>query len=232
MGKNAKKRKLIRQFKENTEELEEVKGMEKGLYPPFKSLIQQIGCKFEENQICYMVIGSVAAWNYFEGRRPKDIDFGIRGFDNYLSVILTLAEEMDFSYHSGVAGFPDSNQGLIFAIREFLKIGGNPNRLQELQNATTVIKMVGHPGEPTVDLSCFWRPLKGRAMQRRRKIDGVWLCSPEDLIILKSISDRDKDREDIQIMLKRATEISFPLDVSLIEAEAPGAMKVKGSVVR
>ena len=133
----------------------------------------------ETQRIPYMVIGGVANLMWGQPRATLDVDASI------------LVEETNWS-------------GVITALRRHFRV--IPSDPLTFVRDTHVLPVETEQGV-RIDLVWAWLPYEHKAIARAvcEDIAGcqVRVCRPEDLIIHKIISDRPKDREDVQAVVRR-----------------------------
>lgn len=150
---------------------------------PLEEGLISLACFFNQRKIPYMIIGGVA--NIFWGvpRTTLDIDVTIQIKEkDYGSLIHDLKEE---NY------FIRTKQPLEFIRKK-------------------KVLPVDTPGKMRVDLIFAALAYEMRAIRRARleKVGGekVRICSPEDLILHKIISERPQDQEDVRGIIRRLGE--------------------------
>lgn len=137
-------------------------------------------CGFLERiRVPYMVIGGLAALFWGEPRITRDIDVTIGiGIDQVPVLVRDL---------------PDG----------FRPAVDNP---AEFARETHVVPLVS-PAGIRIDLVLAGLPYEHAAIERAVPVPiagrEVRVCSPEDLVIHKVISDRAKDREDVRAIIRR-----------------------------
>lgn len=129
----------------------------------------------------FMVIGGLAVQTWGRIRATQDVD---------ISVAVTL----------------DEREKLVEAAqRSFNLIPSNPTKFVTERN---VLPLETHSGVP-VDLICAWTDFELEAIGRVADIEvepgfSMRVCTPEDLVVMKFISDRLRDREDVEGILIRS----------------------------
>lgn len=145
------------------------------------SLLKRIARELDREGVPYMIIGGQAVLVYGEPRFTRDID---------ITVALT----------------PDSLQKVVRVVRKSgLEIlTDNPEKF--VREARILPTQDAESGF-RVDFIFSWTPFEREAINRAKPIliDGypVKFASPEDVIILKVISGRARDYEDIKGILRR-----------------------------
>ncbi|HHY35913.1 MAG TPA: hypothetical protein GX510_09865 [Firmicutes bacterium] len=131
-----------------------------------------------EQQIPYMVIGGFAVLFWGRSRVTRDLD-------------LT------------VSCPPDELPVMVEHLRRRFRVLP-PDPLEFAQQHRVIPMQVG---EVRVDLVLAGLPYEEKAIRRARTVvvggRPIKVCSPEDLIIHKVISDRPQDREDVREIVKR-----------------------------
>lgn len=152
----------------------------------FKAAIASL----EEQDLPYMLYGGIAAAIWGEPRYTEDVDF-----------VLFLPERRAFRFLRAAA-----KHG--FHVDEDLAI-------QQIQVSGWARLPFGDAKSPWhLDMTLGDSPFDRAALKRRRQVTlydlKVWVASPEDLVIYKLISGRDRDLMDVRAIFKRQKE----LDVS------------------
>ncbi len=128
-----------------------------------------------------MVIGGVAAQVWGRVRSTQDVDIS-------------------------VAVHPDERERLVRTARKrFRLIPDNPETFLARTNVLPVETKSGVP----VDLICAGTDMEREALSRARDIEiepgfSMRVAAPEDLVVMKFISDRPRDREDVEGILIRS----------------------------
>lgn len=132
----------------------------------------------EDAQIDYMIIGGLANAVWGEPRATLDIDVTVSADTVDASRIATLLET------------------------EFRVLVSDPPSFVE---ETRVLPLQSHTGV-RVDLIFGLLPFEREAVARARSVEvagrEIRFCTPEDLILLKIISQREKDQADVQGILR------------------------------
>lgn len=133
----------------------------------------------EQHQIDYMIIGGIANAVWGEPRATLDIDVTISA-DTSDSLRISTLLESDFRV-------------LVSDPRSFVE----ETRVLPLES----------PSGVRVDLIFGLLPFEREAVARARSVEvagrEIRICTPEDLILLKIISRRDRDLADVQGIVKR-----------------------------
>jgi predicted nucleotidyltransferase len=144
-----------------------------------KNLIEKIAKEFEKYRIAYMIIGGQAVLIYGEPRLTKDIDITIgANIDRYKDV-LNVVQNLN------------------------LKI--LPKDPYKFVKETMVLPILDERTGIRIDLIFSFSEYEREALKRvnKIKIDNTYVSyiSVEDLIIHKIISGRERDIEDLKIIL-------------------------------
>ncbi|NHZ73321.1 MAG: hypothetical protein GWP16_02485 [Nitrospirae bacterium] len=144
----------------------------------------------EEHRISYMIIGGIANAVWGEPRATLDIDVTVAADT---SEVLEIAAALE---------------------RDFRVLVSNP---ESFVQETRVLPLESRSGV-RVDLIFGLLPFEREAIERAKLVhvahEGVHFCTPEDLILLKIISRRDRDQADVRGILRRR----FPeLDLEYLE---------------
>lgn len=146
-----------------------------------KALLDLARC-LEEHRIAYMIIGGIANAAWGEPRSTLDID-------------VTIAAEPTEVVEIANALGPDFRP-LVSDIESFVQ-------------ETRVLPLESHSGV-RVDLIFGVLPFEREAIERAKPLpiadDEVVFCTPEDLILLKIISQREQDQADVRGILQRRFE--------------------------
>jgi predicted nucleotidyltransferase len=154
------------------------------MYPDLINALHEFADLFEARGYRYAVMGGIAARILGIPRPTYDIDFTLAVERSELASLFDAAEEAGYyvpvAYRSGwvdmVAGMP-------------------------------IVKLGMQLGEMGIDIDVFISEseFQNSILNRRSQHDVggklVWLVSPEDLILLKALANRDRDRGDIQDVL-------------------------------
>lgn len=131
----------------------------------------------------FMVIGGLAVQVWGNVRATQDVDIS-------------------------VAIHPQERERLVMAARKRFKlIPDNPDEFIARTNVLPVETELGVP----VDLICAWTEMEREALSRARDVEvepGFFMrvATPEDLVVMKFISERPRDREDVEGILVRSGE--------------------------
>lgn len=142
--------------------------------------------RFEQHQVAYMIIGGIANAVWGEPRATLDIDVTIT------------ADTLDAPR---IAAQLES---------EFRVLVSDPAAFAE---ETRVLPLESRAGV-RVDLIFGLLPFEREAVARARSVavagGQIRFCTPEDLILLKIISRREKDQADVQgVLRRRFTELDL-----------------------
>jgi predicted nucleotidyltransferase len=141
--------------------------------------LKQVAGVLERAGVPYMVIGGLANLAWGEPRTTMDVDITVNTGETSIPAILELAKELG----SLLAEDPEevAERGRLVPIRTL--------------------------GGVRVDMALATLPFELDAIARARIIDleGVEIpvCTPEDLIVMKSVSQRARDHEDVIGILRR-----------------------------
>lgn len=140
--------------------------------------LRDIAALFEKHKIEYMVIGGLANAKWGQPRATLDIDITVWVSDSEITNLISLLE--------------GSYTLLVDKPVEFIR-------------ETRVLPLKGLRNQ-RIDLIFGALPFERHAIQRSLKVEignaAVNFCTPEDLILLKIISDRPRDLEDVQGILR------------------------------
>lgn len=154
------------------------------MHPDLIDALHEFVDLFEEHGYQYAIMGGIAVRVLGIPRPTYDVDFTLSVSRAQLPAIFDAAENA--GYHVPVAyrsGWVDS-------------VAGMP-----------IVKLGMQLGENGIDIDVFLAEseFQKSLLERRSKHDVggrlVWLVSPEDLILLKVLANRDRDRGDIQDVL-------------------------------
>ena len=152
--------------------------------------LRDITALLEKHKIKYMVIGGLANAKWGQPRATLDIDITVWVADNEIKKIVSLLE----GSYALLVGKP----------LEFIR-------------ETRVLPLKDHQGQ-RIDIIFGALPFEEQAIQRALKVKignaSASFCTPEDLILLKIISERPRDIEDVQGILRFQKE---NLDYSYLE---------------
>jgi hypothetical protein len=137
----------------------------------------------------YLIYGGLAAGIWGEPRYTEDVD-----------LVLFVPERQAFRFLRTAAKFG-------FAVEEDL-------HLQQLQVSGWARLPLGDAKSPWhLDLTLGDSPFDKSALERRREFTlfdrKVWIASPEDLLVYKLVSNRDRDAFDIQAILRRQKSLDL-----------------------
>jgi predicted nucleotidyltransferase len=150
-----------------------------------EKLLKKISLEFEKNKIDYTVIGGQAVLIYGEPRLTKDID-------------IILGTDID--------RFKD-----ILKIVKKMKLKILPKNPYDFVKETMVLPLLDEKTGIRIDLIFSFSEYEKEALKRvnRVKISDFYVnyVSLEDLIIQKIISGRERDIEDIRVIMKKNKKI-------------------------
>lgn len=145
----------------------------------FQRLLKKLASELNKNNIPYMVIGGQAVLIYGEPRLTKDID-----------IILGVGPEK-------------LNQVKVVVKKLGLKI--LTNNIENFVRQTMVIPVLDEKSDIRIDFIFSFTPYEQQAINRAKKINIlnalVNFASLEDLIIFKIIARRERDIEDVRLIL-------------------------------
>ncbi len=129
----------------------------------------------------FMVIGGLAVQVWGNVRATQDVDIS-------------------------VAIHPQERERLVMAARKRFKL--IPDNPEAFIARTNVLPVETESGVP-VDLICAWTDMEREALSRARDIEvepgfSMRVAAPEDLLLMKFISERPRDREDVEGILVRS----------------------------
>lgn len=150
-----------------------------------KSLIKRIARELGKNEIDYMIIGGQAVMIYGEPRLTKDIDITIGAKIDRLKDILKIAKK--------------------------LRLKVLPREPYRFAKETMVLPLLDEKTGLRVDLIFSFSKYVREALKRVNKVEisdvYVNYVSVEDLIIHKIISGRERDIEDLKIIIRKNKNI-------------------------
>jgi len=150
-----------------------------------KNLIKKLARVFEKNNIDYMIIGGQAVLIYGEPRLTRDIDITIGATIEKLEDILKIAKN--------------------------LKLKILPQNPYDFVKETMVLPLLDEKTGLRVDLIFSFSKYVREALKRVNKVEisdvYVNYVSVEDLIIHKIISGRERDIEDLKIIIRKNKNI-------------------------
>ena len=129
----------------------------------------------------FMVVGGLAVQVWGRIRATQDVDIS-------------------------VAVHPEERERLVMVARKrFRLIPDNPETFIARTNVLPVETKSGVP----VDLICAWTDMERQALSRVRDVEvesgfSMRVAAPEDLLLMKFISERPRDREDVEGILIRS----------------------------
>ncbi|HCC33326.1 MAG TPA: hypothetical protein DEQ28_05415 [Clostridiales bacterium] len=145
-----------------------------------EALLEVVGF-LEDRKVPYMVIGGFANLFWGRSRLTRDLDLTVSLPEERLA---PLVEDLR---------------------QRFTVLPSDP---LEFVRRHSILPM--QVGEVRVDLARAGLPYEEGAIRRARPVDvagrSIKVCSPEDLIIHKIISDRPQDREDVREIVRRQGE--------------------------
>lgn len=143
----------------------------------FENSLRDITAIFERHEIAYMVIGGLANAKWGHPRATLDIDITVWAPDHDIKTIFALLQ------------------------KDYIPLIENP--LEFI--AQTRVLPVKTRDDQRIDIIFGALPFERNAIHRAVKVPigstTVNFCTPEDLILLKIISDRPKDSEDVRGIL-------------------------------
>lgn len=143
----------------------------------FENALRNITAIFNRHDIAYMVIGGLANARWGHPRATLDIDITVWAPDREIKTILALLQ------------------------KDYTPLVENP--LEFI--AKTRVLPVKTRDDQRIDIIFGALPFERSAIDRAVKVPigsiTVNFCTPEDLILLKIISDRSKDNEDVHGVL-------------------------------
>ncbi|MCF8111923.1 MAG: nucleotidyltransferase [Desulfobacteraceae bacterium] len=155
-----------------------------------ENALGDIAALFEKHRIEYMVIGGLANAKWGQPRATLDIDITLWVSDSEIKNLISLLK--------------GSYTLLVDKPFEFIR-------------DTRVLPLKDHQNQ-RIDLIFGALPFERQAIERSLKVEigntAVNFCTPEDLILLKIISDRPRDLEDVQGILRFRKET---LDYNYLE---------------
>lgn len=153
----------------------------------FGPLIERIAAELDRRRLPYMVAGGQAVLLYGEPRLTRDIDITL-GVD-----LDRLADVQEAALAAGFTPLVDSEP----FVRE-----------------TMVLPCVDAGSGIRIDFIFSFSPYEAEALLRARCVTvgstPVRFVSPEDLIILKIVAGRDRDLEDVRILMARNRGLDRP----------------------
>ena len=157
-------------------------------------LLKKVANQFNINKIPYMVIGGQALLLYSQPRFTNDID-------------ITLGLDID-------------NVDYIIQITDKINLKPLPDNPSDFVNQTMVLPMVDTETERRVDLIFSFTEYENDAISRanRYEIDNIQIsyASPEDLIVMKIISGRQIDLEDVKNILLQNPHLNKNLIINIL----------------
>ncbi|MBN2059424.1 MAG: hypothetical protein JW882_03310 [Deltaproteobacteria bacterium] len=158
---------------------------EKGKVNLLSDAIKTVSQLLREDDVEGVIIGGLAASLLGRPRYTDDIDLLILNLDEHLPEFIEKLERFGI--------YPRINDAEGFA---------KDSRVLLMRHESTGIN---------IDISMGILPFENEAVSRRlikRALDtDIFLPTPEDLIIMKSISERSKDLEDIKAIIIRNSEL-------------------------
>lgn len=153
----------------------------------FKKLIVSIAGTFKENQIPYIILGGQAVLLYGEPRLTKDID-------------ITIGLNIDAA-------------DMIVRILEKIGIIPIPKDFHQFVKKTMVLPLINKESEIRIDIIFSFSDFEKLAIKRANIIrienTDVNYVSLEDLIIFKVLSGRERDLEDVRLILIKNAEVDL-----------------------
>ena len=154
------------------------------MHPDLINALHEFAEMFETRGYCYAIMGGIAARVLGIPRPTYDVDFTLAAARDQLPELFDAAEEA--GYHVPVAyrsGWVDT-------------VANMP-----------IVKLGMQLGTQGIDIDVFLAECSFQesilARRSQHDVGGrlVWLVSPEDLIVLKVLANRDRDRGDVQDVL-------------------------------
>lgn len=146
----------------------------------FKQEIRRVCRELNKKNIPYMIVGGQAVLLYGEPRLTRDIDITL-GVDTY-------------------------RMKDIVAIAKKLKLKILPEDVETFVKETMVLPVLGKKGI-RIDFIFSFTDYEKNAIARARKIDSdgveIYYASPEDVIIQKIFAGRERDLEDIRLLIAK-----------------------------
>ncbi len=162
-----------------------------------KELLKRIAKALDDEGLAYMVIGGQAVLIYGEPRFTRDIDITVLVTPQNLNKVLEVVRR------AGLEILVDDD------IEKFVK-------------DTWVLPAYDPDSGFRVDFIFSWTPYEKQAVERGRVIEvlgyPVKFASPEDIIILKMISGRGRDLEDIAGIVRRVKNLDIEYIFQWLEA--------------
>jgi len=150
-----------------------------------EKLLKKIALQFKKNKIDYMIIGGQAVLVYGEPRLTKDIDITLGIDTNRFQDILKFAKK--------------------------LKLKILPRKPYKFVKETMVLPLLDEKTGMRIDLIFSFSKYEKEALKRvnRVRISDFYVnyVSVEDLIIQKIISARERDIEDVRIIIRKNKKI-------------------------
>jgi len=143
----------------------------------------------DEHGLAYAIVGGIAAGLWGQPRTTFDVDAVVAAETETLDRLRNAIRPPPFLFEPKMLTFPTTK-----VLRGHVLEHTNPDE----------------PGVIVVDFLTFEPVLNQSIMNRRQRANiggrDCWLCSPEDLILLKLLAGRVKDLEDIKGILAERQE--------------------------
>lgn len=103
---------------------------------------------------------------------------------------------------------PDERERLVEATRKHFRL--IPDDPETVLSRTNVLPVETESGVP-VDLICAWTDMEQEALSQARNVEvepgfSMRVATPENLVVMKFISERPRDQEDVEGILVRSGE--------------------------
>lgn len=148
---------------------------------PLLEAVKQVQEFLEHEGWSFMVVGGLAVAVWGRVRATQDVDIS-------------------------VAVPPHERQRLVERTRQyFTPVPDDPEKFIARTNVLPIVTESGIP----VDLICAWTDMEEEAIRRARSVEvepgfTMRVAAPEDLAVMKFISERPRDREDVEGILIRS----------------------------
>lgn len=148
---------------------------------PLLQAVKQVQEFLEHEGWSFMVVGGLAVAVWGRVRATLDVDIS-------------------------VAVHPNERQRLVERTRKyFTPVPDDPEKFIVRTNILPIVTESGIP----VDLICAWTDMEQEAIRRARSVEvepglTMRVATPEDLLLMKFISERPRDREDVEGILIRS----------------------------
>jgi hypothetical protein len=146
----------------------------------FKEEIKRICRELNKNNIPYMIVGGQAVLLYGEPRLTRDIDITLGVDSHKINDIVAIAKK--------------------------LKLKILPEDVEKFVMETMVLPVLGRKGI-RIDFIFSFTDYEKNAIARAKKIDNdgveIYYASPEDVIIQKIFAGRERDIEDVRLIIAK-----------------------------